>query len=142
MVWAMAQDALRKMHSFKMPSEKVSCVVKCASILFRSLNLAKVSTEENSAGSTAADPLAAPGADDFLPVFIYVVMKSNVGKLASNIEYIQSFLNSSQLRSQSGYFFISLRSAVEFIQHLEPESINMDSEEFYNKIAAAEASLA
>ena len=27
MVWAMAQDSLRRMNSLKMPSEKVACVV-------------------------------------------------------------------------------------------------------------------
>jgi len=140
MVWAMAQDSLRKMHSLKMPAEKVACVVKCASILFRSLNLARVNTEAaNSSGASAGvDPLSAPGADDFLPVFIYVVLKSNVAKLYSNCEFIQYFLNSSQLRSQSGYFFISLRSALEFIMNLDAESINMDPEVFDKKLAEAE----
>ena len=136
MVWAMAQDALRKMNSYKMPSEKVACVVKCASIIFRSLNLSRVNTEAST--STAVDPLSAPGADDFLPVFIYVVLKSNATKLYSNIEFIQNFLNSSQLRSQSGYFFISLRSAVEFVMNLEAESINMNPEEFKRKVELGE----
>lgn len=118
--------------------------MKCASILFRSLNLAKVNTEAPniaSGGSVGGDSLAAPGADDFLPVFIYVVLKSNVAKLYSNCEFIQTFLNAAQMRSQSGYFFISLRSAIEFIKNMDGESINMDPQEFDAKVAAAKKKL-
>lgn len=140
MVWAMAQDSLRQMTVLRMPADKVNCVLKCASILFRSLNLARVNTEApNSSGSSGnIDPLSAPGADDFLPVLIYVVIKSNIPKLYSNCEFIQNYLSSSQQRSQSGYFFISLRSALEFIINMEPESINMNTEEFEKKLLEAE----
>lgn len=105
LVWALASDALKKMPSCKTPGEKVACVVKCASILFRSLNLARAKAEESGGGGEAA----AYGADDFLPIFIYVVLKSNVPNLHSNCEYIQSFLDPAQMRSQSGYFFVNLR---------------------------------
>jgi Rab5 GDP/GTP exchange factor len=87
-VWAIAKDELRKINLYRTPGEKIACVVKCASVIFRSLNLAAAKNKG------ADDEMAgALGADDFLPVFIMVVMRSMVPKLASNCEYIQSFYN-------------------------------------------------
>ena len=42
------------------------------------------------------------------------------------------------MRSQAGYFFISLRSAIEFIKSMDGESINMNSMEFDEKVEAGE----
>jgi hypothetical protein len=66
-VWTIAQDELRKMAVYKTPGDKIACVVKCAQVIFSVLNL-KRGSDDNSR----------PGADDFLPIFIYVVLKSNV----------------------------------------------------------------
>lgn len=66
------------------------------------------------------------GADDFLPLFIWVVLRSHVPRLVSNCEYIQTYLNSARLMSQSGYCLINLRSAIEFITNITAELINMD----------------
>jgi hypothetical protein len=41
MVLALARDELRKMNSYRTPSEKVECIVKCAAVIFSSLNLAR-----------------------------------------------------------------------------------------------------
>ena len=52
--------------------------------------------------------LAAAGADDFLPVLIYVVIHANPPQLASNLEYIQRFRMHSRMVSESAYFFTQL----------------------------------
>lgn len=51
------------------------------------------------------------GADDFLPVLIYVVIHANPPQLASNLEYIQRFRMHSRMVSESAYFFTQLVSA-------------------------------
>lgn len=48
------------------------------------------------------------GADDFLPVLIYVVIHANPPQLASNLEYIQRFRMHSRMVSESAYFFTQL----------------------------------
>ena len=48
------------------------------------------------------------GADDFLPVLIYVVIHANPPQLASNLEYIQRFRMQSRMASESAYFFTQL----------------------------------
>ena len=52
------------------------------------------------------------GADDFLPVLIYVVIHANPPQLASNLEYIQRFRMISRMASESAYFFTQLVSAL------------------------------
>lgn len=52
------------------------------------------------------------GADDFLPVLIYVVIHANPPQLASNLEYIQRFRMGSRMVSESAYFFTQLVSAL------------------------------
>ena len=72
--------------------------MRSAAIIFRTLNLAGAKSGDNPAG-----------ADDFLPIFIYVVMHSQVPQLITNCEYIQQFHNPDRLRSKEGYCFVNLR---------------------------------
>ena len=58
--------------------------------------------------------LMCAGADDFLPVLIYVVIHANPPQLASNLEYIQRFRMHSRMVSESAYFFTQL------VCHLKP----------------------
>lgn len=101
--------------------------VRCAAILFRSLNLTRAKGDDNAAG-----------ADDFLPVFIYVVMHSNVQKLHTNCEYIQQFHNPAHLMSKAGYCFVNLRSAMEFVLSADASSVSMDPVEFDSKFNEAQ----
>ncbi len=52
------------------------------------------------------------GADDFLPVLIYVVIHASPPQLASNLEYIQRFRMNSRMASESAYFFTQLVTAL------------------------------
>lgn len=126
-VWTIAQDELRKMTLFKTPGDKIACVVKCCQVIFSVLNLKR-----------GADDTSRPGADDFLPIFIFVVLKSKVPNLITNCEYIQNFHNPASLMSKAGYCFVNLRSAIEFILTLDASVLKMDPVEFSEKLMSAE----
>ena len=79
MVMRLAQDELARINSHTTPQAKLECIVACADILFRSLNLSR--------GADASRP----GADEFLPVFIYVVLRANVRQVLANATYIDRF---------------------------------------------------
>ena len=93
-VWPIAQDELRKLAHFKAPGDKIECVVNCCQVIFSVLNLTR-----------GSDDTSRPGADDFLPIFIYVVLKAKVPSLYTHCEFIQNYLNPAALMSKAGYCF-------------------------------------
>jgi len=126
MIWALARDELKKINSYRTPGEKINCVVKSAGVIMRYLSLEAAKSKE------------CVGADDFLPLFIYVVLHCHIPKLASNCAYIQSFYNPGRLRSKQGYYFVNLQSAIEFVLNVEADMISIDPEVFARNCAENE----
>eukprot|EP00808_Paulinella_micropora_P022077 g74161.t1 len=71
-----------------------------------------------------------PSADDFLPIFIYVIIKAKPSRLHLNIEYIQLTRSPARLQSEPLYFFTHLQSAVAFIRMISAESLTITPEEY------------
>ncbi|KAJ1447637.1 hypothetical protein M885DRAFT_183379 [Pelagophyceae sp. CCMP2097] len=132
-VLQLARGELRRIDACKAPADKVDCVVRCASMIFSVLNLARAETSAKNVGATEARA----GADDFLPVFIYVVLHAGASSLHSNCEFIEAFHNPAALMSKAGYCFVNLRSAVEFLRHLEPAQLGVSEADFDAWYAAA-----
>lgn len=78
-----------------------------------------------------------PGADDFLPVLIYVTIKANPPQLHSNLLYIQQYRRQSRLVSEAAYFFTNLVSAESFIKNMDAKSLSMDEREFEKNMQTA-----
>lgn len=57
-------------------------------------------------------------ADSFMPLLIYVVLRSNPDHLVSNVHYILRFRNQDKLAGEAGYYLSSLVS-----QGLVPDNI-------------------
>ena len=75
---------------------------KVADIIFRSLNL------QLSAGSS--------GADEFLPVLVYVVLQTKLPHICSHLAYIEAFRHPGALAGRAGYLLVSLKSAIAYIE--------------------------
>ncbi|RYY83092.1 hypothetical protein EON63_12025, partial [archaeon] len=88
-------------------------------------------------GGGEGDPTPA-GADDFLPLLIWVVLTSHIPHLLTNCEYIQTYLNPARLMGKWGYCLINLRSALEFVMYVESSSVNMQEGIFDLKLKEAE----
>ncbi|ETL50095.1 hypothetical protein L916_00614 [Phytophthora nicotianae] len=125
-VWSMAEDELRRINSFRSPGDKINCIVRCCSVIFSVLNLSR------------GDSGSRPGADDFLPVFIYIVLHSQIPRLYSNCEYISAYRNQADLMSKAGYCFVNLRSAVEFITAMDGSMLSISDDEFQRLYAERE----
>ena len=82
-----------------------------------------------------------PGADQFLPALIYVVLKSNPPNLFSNLDYIDRFRNPTKMISEPGYWYTNLYSAVTFLENVEHGSLTITEEEFAAGMLDAKAQM-
>jgi hypothetical protein len=72
------------------------------------------------------------GAEEVFPLIIYAVVKGNIRKLKSNMNYIQYFRHRTRLESAEDYYFTALSSAIEFIETLQVSKLDINENEFNN----------
>ncbi|KAF7309869.1 hypothetical protein MIND_00359000 [Mycena indigotica] len=121
-----AQQELLKVNHYKAPRDKLICILNCCKVIFGLIRHLK--KEE--------------GADSFLPILIFVVLKANPEHLLSNVEFINRFRNPTKLQSEAGYYLSSLMGAVSFIETMDHTSLsNISQEEFEQNVEAAIQSL-
>lgn len=128
--WLLAQKELQKINMYKAPREKLACIMNCCKVITNLLHNAAVTANENP-----------PGADEFLPVLIYVTIKANPPQLHLNLQYIQRFRRQSRLVSETAYYFTNILSAVSFISNIDAQALSMDEIEFERNMDSAQALL-
>ena len=127
--FAIAVQELAKINSGRTPRFKVNCIIRSAAVVFRILGLATARQKKSKDASA--------GTDDFLPIFIYIVLNSQVPSLVANCKYIELFHCEHQLKGMAGYCLVNLQSSLAFILNVRPDNLNMDPEEFKRKLANA-----
>ncbi|THU69797.1 hypothetical protein C4D60_Mb08t18190 [Musa balbisiana] len=128
--WLLAQKELQKINMYKAPRDKLVCILNCCKVINNLLLNASITSNENP-----------PGADEFLPVLIYVTIKANPPQLHSNLLYIQRYRRQSRLVSEAAYFFTNILSAESFIWNIDAQALSMDEIEFQKKMESARAHL-
>ncbi|TDL26743.1 hypothetical protein BD410DRAFT_532816 [Rickenella mellea] len=110
-----AASELLKINHYKAPRDKLVCILNCCKVIFGLIRHTR--SEE--------------GADSFVPILIFVVLKANPPHLLSNVEYINRFRNPQRLQSEAGYYLSSLMGSVSFIETMDHTSLsNITPEEF------------
>lgn len=122
--WLPAQKELQKINSYKAPRDKLACIISCCKVISTSL-------------FNASESGSPPGADDFLPVLIYVTIKANPSQLHSNLVYIQRFRNRLRLVGEAEYLFTNMLSAESFILNIDGKALSMDESEFERNMESA-----
>ena len=120
----LAEGELSKVNLFKAPRDKLVCVLNTCRIINNLLNV--------SSGNRPA------GADDFLPVLIYVVLRANPPDLESNLRYISRFRRESRLVSEAAYFYTNLVSATHFLTKCDHAAFTGLDEDVFEAHMAAE----
>ncbi|XP_047320059.1 vacuolar protein sorting-associated protein 9A-like [Impatiens glandulifera] len=123
--WLLAQKELQKINAFKSPREKLLCIMSCCRIINNLLLNGSMSDNHVS------------GADDFLPILIYITIKSNPPQLHSNLKFIQLYRRESKLVSEAAYYFTNLVSVNSFIVNLDAKSLSIDENEFHDSMQTA-----
>lgn len=118
----LAGRELNKINDYKSPRDKMVCILNCCKVIFGLLRHYKL---ENG------------GADSFVPMLIYVVLKNNVDDLVSNIRFIERFRYSEFLKGEEEYYLSSLQGATKFVINMKRKDLNItDKEEFQRKYEA------
>ncbi|KAI4337755.1 hypothetical protein L6164_016132 [Bauhinia variegata] len=128
--WLLAQKELQKINMYKAPRDKVVCILNCCRVINNLLVNASVTSDGNP-----------PGADEFLPVLIYVTIKANPPQLHSNLLYIQRFRRQSRLIGEAAYYFTNILSAESFISNIDAKALSLDEAEFERNMETARALL-
>ncbi|KAI8645441.1 hypothetical protein BD408DRAFT_411909 [Parasitella parasitica] len=113
-----AESEILKINNYKAPRDKLICILNCCKVIF-----GLIKHVEGDAG-----------ADKFLPILIYVVIRANPPKLVSNVQYIYRFRNPEQLQAEAGYYLTNLMGAISFIETMEAKSLSITKEEFDSNI--------
>ena len=122
---ALAQKELQKINTYKAPRDKLVCVLNCCRVINNLL--------VSSAGKDSP-----PGADDFLPVLVLVLLRAQPAQLPSNLAFIMRFRLASRLVSEASYYFTNLVSATHFLETAEPSQFkNVDAADFWRRMVAA-----
>ncbi|KAK0426169.1 hypothetical protein QR680_009568 [Steinernema hermaphroditum] len=104
-------------NSHRSTRQKLECLIRCSRAIFEAL-------KESRSGAPAS-------ADEFLPGLIYVILKGNPPLIQSNLKFISRFsLPFRVMRGESGYYFTNLSCALQFVQNMNAESLNMPKDEF------------
>ncbi|KZP19384.1 hypothetical protein FIBSPDRAFT_911421 [Athelia psychrophila] len=116
------QTELLKINHYKAPRDKLICILNCCKVIFGLIR--HLHKDE--------------GADSFIPILIYIVLKANPDHLLSNVEFINRFRNPEKLQSEAGYYLSSLMGAVSFIETMDHTSLsNITQEQFEQNVENA-----
>ncbi|KAK6132394.1 hypothetical protein DH2020_033833 [Rehmannia glutinosa] len=124
--WLLAQKELQKINMYKAPRDKLVCILNCCKVISNLLINASLASNEDH-----------PGADEFLPVLIYVTIKTNPPRLHSNLSYIQRFRRQTYLVAEAAYFFTNMLSVESFIMNIDAKALSMDETEFEKNMESA-----
>lgn len=102
---------LKRLNHYSSVEDKMNCILKCCKALIEILSKKR---EE-----------AAVSADTMIPNLTFIVLKSQVPYLITNIQYLTRY-SSPASQSESLYYFTQLVSVVYFIEILDANSLTID----------------
>lgn len=124
--WLIAVKELQKINSFKSPRDKLLCMMSCCQVINNLLLNVSMSNDRTPSG-----------ADEFLPILIYITIKANPPQLHSNLKFVQLFRRETKLVSEVEYYLTNLISAKMFIINVNGHSLSMEESEFQKHMESA-----
>lgn len=116
---ALSAKELSNINNYKSPRDKMVCILNCCKVLFGLLKQTKANHR---------------GADHFLPLLIFTVLRANVQNLFSNINYIERFRFPDFLQGESAYYLSTLQGAVNFVLDMDRDSLHLyEGEAMFNQ---------
>eukprot|EP00003_Mantamonas_plastica_P011727 TRINITY_DN2155_c0_g1_i3.p1 TRINITY_DN2155_c0_g1~~TRINITY_DN2155_c0_g1_i3.p1 ORF type:complete len:568 (+),score=195.37 TRINITY_DN2155_c0_g1_i3:1286-2989(+) len=108
--WASAIYELGDINNHALPNDKIHTIVSASKAIY---DLASLESESG---------YAILGADDFLPIFIYVLVNSDIERPELTSEYMMHLCDPNTLQGECGYYLTTFMSALHFIKSLAEEN--------------------
>lgn len=131
------------MDSKRTAHEKMLCITECSKNIYKAINISVNIKRNISEANAATTPTlkadedetrknrSVASADDYLPAFIYIVLKANPTMLYSNMNFISRFAFEKRvLQGEHAYHFCSLNAIITHIENLNAQHLNMTQEKF------------
>ncbi|XP_008819943.2 ras and Rab interactor 3 [Nannospalax galili] len=96
---------LTNMHKAYSPGKKISILLKTCKIIYDSMAL--------------GNPGKPYGADDFLPVLMYVLARSNLTEMLLNVEYMMELMDPALQLGEGSYYLTTTYGALEHIKNYD-----------------------
>ena len=112
---------IKKIDEKKSIRDKLLCISSAYNIMNNTIKFSSGKNED-------------AGQDELTPIFQYIIIKAQLPRIFSNINYIKCFLNDIELTGELGFLFSQLESAACFIKDINNESFKLSEEEFNKKM--------
>ncbi|KJE91786.1 hypothetical protein CAOG_02871 [Capsaspora owczarzaki ATCC 30864] len=115
--WGPAIACLQKMYRVTLPLRKLEYLLATVTSIH---SLIQESAPAASEGAGSNEPFSVVlGADDFLPIFIYVLALSGLDTAEVEAEYMWGLLDPALLTGEGGYYLTVLSSAIHVVKTLQ-----------------------
>lgn len=98
---------LNNLHLEYSPQKKIELLLKACKIIYDSMSV--------------SSPGRAHGADDFLPVMMYVLARSNLSALQLDVEYMMELMDPSLTIGEGSYYLTTTYGALEHIKTFDQQ---------------------
>ncbi|XP_041669023.1 ras and Rab interactor 3 isoform X2 [Cheilinus undulatus] len=98
---------LNNLHLEYSPQKKIEMLLKACKIIYDSMSV--------------SSPGRAHGADDFLPVMMYVLARSNLSALQLDVEYMMELMDPSLALGEGSYYLTTTYGALEHIKTFDQQ---------------------
>ncbi|XP_073323029.1 ras and Rab interactor 3 [Pagrus major] len=98
---------LNNLHLEYSPQKKIEMLLKACKIIYDSMSV--------------SSPGRAHGADDFLPVMMYVLARSNLSNLQLDVEYMMELMDPSLALGEGSYYLTTTYGALEHIKTFDQQ---------------------
>ena len=116
---------IRKIEEAKSVQDKLLCIKNASNTMN---NTIKFSSEKH----------ADAGQDELIPIFQYIIIKSQPKRMISNINYINCFLDDEDLTGEKGFLLAQMKSAVCFINNVNYIKLKISETEFNINVKKSE----
>jgi len=117
-LWEGGIRVLSRLDFEKSPLDKLNCVDSVLKIINNSINFCLCENDKKT------------GADNQNGILMYMILKANLKRFVSNVNYIKAFLHGGNQTNQFGYIIAQLESTVEYIlKNLNLDNLSNNQEE-------------